>query len=205
MSTVSDAIPQATPHTHGLLRVLGVLFGWSVTLGAIIGAGILRAPGDVAQATTSVPVFFILWLAGALYAVLGALSLAELGTMIPESGGQTVYARRAFGSYAGFAVAWADWISICASVAAIAIVFAESLTIVVPVLQAWQAAIAAGIVLLFMLLQWNGVRTSGQQKTRHGQSEEGGARARRRRVLHSSPVQPTSDETQSRAHEIAIR
>ena len=162
MSTVSTAASPATPQTHGLLRVLGVLFGWSVTLGAIIGAGILRAPGDVAQATTSLPIFFTLWLAGALYAILGALSLAELGTMIPESGGQTVYARRAFGNYAGFAVAWADWISICASVAAIAIVFAESLSIVVPVLQTWQAAIAAGIVLLFMLLQWNGVRTSGR-------------------------------------------
>jgi APA family basic amino acid/polyamine antiporter len=162
VTTLTSTHASSTASTRSLLRVLGVLFGWAVTIGAIIGAGILRAPGDVAQATTSVPVFFGLWLAGALYAVLGALSLAELGAMTPESGGQTVFARRAFGDYAGFAVAWTDWISTCASVAAIAIVFAESVAVVLPAVAGREAILAAVIVMLFMLLQWKGVRTSGQ-------------------------------------------
>ena len=147
--------------SRGLLRVLGIAFGWAVTLGSMIGAGILRAPGEVAQATTSAGVFFTLWIVGALYATLGALSLAELGTMIPESGGQTVFARRAFGAYPGFAVGWSDWISSCASVAAIAIVFAESVAAVIPALTAWKAAVASIVVLVFMGAQWRGVRTSG--------------------------------------------
>jgi basic amino acid/polyamine antiporter, APA family len=162
MSAITPAPARAAPPKRALLRVLGALFGWAVTLGAIIGAGILRAPGDVAQSTISVPVFFGLWLAGALYAVLGALSLAELGAMTPESGGQTVYARRAFGEYAGFAVAWTDWIATSASVAAIAIVFAESAAAVWPALAGVEATVAAAVVLLFMLLQWKGVRTSGR-------------------------------------------
>ncbi|HEY0673787.1 MAG TPA: amino acid permease [Longimicrobiales bacterium] len=152
----------ASPSARTLLRVLGVAFGWAVTLGSMIGAGILRAPGEVAQATTVPLVFFALWLAGALYAALGALSLAELGAMTPESGGQTVFVRRAFGDYPGFAVGWSDWISTCAAVAAIAIVLAESLGAVVSALFPFKAAVASAVVLLLMAAHWRGVRTSGK-------------------------------------------
>ena len=55
--------PTAATSRRALLRVLGVAFGWAVTLGSMIGAGILRAPGEVAQATTSLVVFYSLWLA----------------------------------------------------------------------------------------------------------------------------------------------
>jgi basic amino acid/polyamine antiporter, APA family len=147
--------------SRGLLRVLGIAFGWAVTLGSMIGAGILRAPGEVAQSTTSVAVFLGLWLAGALYATLGALSLAELGTMIPESGGQTVFVRRAFGAYPGFAVGWSDWVSSSASVAAIAIVFAESLSAVFPALASIQTVVASAVVLILMGMHWSSVRASG--------------------------------------------
>lgn len=162
MSGFPSVPASARTPARSLLRVLGLVFGWAVTIGAVIGAGILRAPGEVAQSTTSAPVFFGLWLAGALYALLGALSLAELGAMIPESGGQTVFARRAFGDYPGFAVAWTDWISTCASVAAIAIVFAESLAVVLRSFAGREGAVAAGVVLLFVILQWQGVRSSGR-------------------------------------------
>ena len=131
----------------------------------MIGAGILRAPGGVADATSSVAVFFLLWIIGALYALLGALSLAELGAMIPESGGQTVFVRRAFGDYPGFIVGWSDWISTCASVAAIAIVFGESVAAVFPAVATSYAAIACAVVLLLMTLQWRGVRSSGLVQT----------------------------------------
>jgi basic amino acid/polyamine antiporter, APA family len=157
--------PPATQSPGRLLRVLGIVFGWAVIVGSVIGAGILRAPGDVAQATTSLAVFYLLWIAGALYALLGALSLSELGAMIPESGGQTVFVRRAFGDYPGFAVGWSDWISTCASVAAIAIVLAESLAVVFPALAAAKAVVASTTVLLLMGAHWRGVRTSGTVQT----------------------------------------
>ncbi len=164
MTTISTD-PLATQSPGRLLRVLGVVFGWAVIVGSTIGAGILRAPGEVAQSTTSLTVFYLLWVAGALYALLGALSLSELGSMIPESGGQTVFVRRAFGNYAGFAVGWSDWISSCASVAAIAIVLAESLAAVFPVLDGAKAALASASVLLLMATHWRGVRTSGRVQT----------------------------------------
>lgn len=141
---------EARQKIHGqLLRVLGVAFGWAVTVGNTIGAGILRAPGEVAAAAPNYTIFFLIWLAGGLYALLGALSLAELGAMVPQSGGQTVFVRRAFGSYAGFTVAWSDWLSTCASAAAIALVLSEAVGAV---------EIAPVILIAFAALQWRGIR-----------------------------------------------
>jgi amino acid transporter len=53
--------------------------------------------------------------------------MAELTTMIPQSGGQYVYVRRALGGYAGFVVGWSDWISTAGSTAAITMVIGEYL------------------------------------------------------------------------------
>jgi len=64
------------------------------------------------------------WVAGGLYALLGASSMAELSAAIPRSGGQYNFSRRALGDYAGFIVGWSDWLSTCGT-AAVAIVIAE--------------------------------------------------------------------------------
>ena len=114
---------------NGLLKILGLSFGLAVAVGNTIGGGILRTPGEIAGLLPGVPAFLGIWLVGALYALLGANALSELGTMMPRSGGQYVFARRVFGDYAGFVVGWMDWISTCASIAAISIVIGESLDI----------------------------------------------------------------------------
>ena len=108
-----------------LLRVLGVVFGLAVTVGITIGMGILRTPGDVAAQLPSPTLFIGAWLLGGVYALLGAVSVAELGTMIPRSGGFYVFARRALGEYPGFVVGWSDWLSTCGTVAAVALVIGE--------------------------------------------------------------------------------
>src|SRR5207237_1954960 len=71
-----------------LLTVLGLGFGLAVTVGNIIGAGILGTPGDIAARLPAVALFISVWIVGALYALLGANALAELATLVPKSGGQ---------------------------------------------------------------------------------------------------------------------
>jgi APA family basic amino acid/polyamine antiporter len=106
--------------------VLGVGFGVAVGIGSMIGAGILRAPADVAARLPTPALFLGVWVVGGLYALLGGNALSELGVAVPRSGGQYVYARRAFGPLVGFVVGWNDWLSSAGAVAAIAITFAES-------------------------------------------------------------------------------
>lgn len=137
--------------------MLGVGFGVAVTIGNAIGAGILRAPGEVAGHLPVPWLYLAAWLAGGLYALLGALQFAELGTMVPRSGGQYVFARRAFGEYPAFLVGWSDWISTCGSTAAIALVVGEFLGALVPALRQYGTASAAAIVALFAALQWRGI------------------------------------------------
>ena len=143
---------------QSLLRVLGLSFGLAVTVGNTIGAGILRTPGDIATLLPNPWLFVGIWVVGCLYAALGANALAELGTMLPRSGGQYVFARHAFGEYAGFVVGWLDWISNAASAAAIAIVVGESLARVASLAPTDASPLAMAVVAIFTILLLRGTR-----------------------------------------------
>lgn len=152
------ASPETDSQRGRLLRVLGVGFGLAVIIGNTIGAGILRTPGDVATQMPNAMWFIGVWLAGGLYALLGAISLAELGAMIPRAGGQYVFAREALGEYTGFVVGWSDWLSTCGSAAAVSIVIGEYMGVLFPSLAGQTTAIASFAVIGFAVLQWRGVR-----------------------------------------------
>ena len=140
-----------------LLRVLGVGFGLAVIIGNTIGAGIFNAPGSIAQRLPAPTPFLLVWFAGGLYALLGAISLAELGTMIPRSGGQYVFSRYALGEYAGFVVGWSDWISSCGSTAAVSLLIGTFSGALFPALEGKATLTAAGVAIFFALLQWRGI------------------------------------------------
>lgn len=140
-----------------LLRVLGVGFGLAVIIGNTIGAGIFRTPGDIAGLLPNGWLFIGVWLVGGLYALLGAIQIAELGTMLPRSGGQYVFARHALGEYAGFIVGWSDWISTSGSTAAVSLVVGEFMGALFPALAGRAVIIATLVAILFALLQWRGV------------------------------------------------
>ena len=152
-------IPPPARSSLGLLAVLGVLFGLSVTIGNTIGSGILRTPGLVAQLLPTPWLFLGVWIIGAFYAALGANALAELATMMPESGGYTVFLRRSMGPYAGFVIGWSDWLSTCSSAALAALVIGEYVTILTGISKGFTTAIASGVIVAFALIQWRGIKT----------------------------------------------
>ena len=148
-----------------LLRVLGMSFGLAITIGGTIGMGILRTPGEVAAQLPNTWLFIGVWIVGGIYALLGTVSVAELATMIPQSGGFYVLVRRALGPYAGFIVGWSDWLSTCGTTAAVAIVISEYTGVLFPRLASQQTRIALLTAVAFALLQWRGVRWgSGAQQ-----------------------------------------
>jgi len=147
------------PSSRGrLLKVLGMWFGISAAVGNTIAAGIVRAPGDIAQWLPNVYLFFGVWVIGGLYALTGASSLAELGAAIPRSGGQYNFSRRALGEYAGFIVGWSDWLSTCGTAAAVAIVIGEYSGELIRPLGGHVKLIAVVIIIGFFVLQWRGIK-----------------------------------------------
>ena len=137
--------------------MLGVGFGLAVIIGNTIGAGIFRAPGTIAGQLPNPWLFLGVWVIGGLYALLGAIALAELGAMIPRSGGQYVFSRYALGDYAGFVVGWSDWISSCGSTAAVSLVIGTFSGALVPALDGKGPAVAAAVAIVFAALQWRGI------------------------------------------------
>ena len=142
----------------GLLKILGVGFGIAVLVGNTIGMGILYTPGIVAAQVPDETLFMLVWVLGAAYALLGALSLAEVGAMIPRSGGQYPIVRRALGPFWGFVTGWNDWISTCGSMAAIALAIGTYLGPLVPPLDGHAGRTASLVVVAFALLLWRGIR-----------------------------------------------
>lgn len=151
--------PQPQGRERGrLLKILGVGFGLAVIIGNTIGGGIVSTPGSVATNLPNAWLFIAVWVAGGIYALLGAVSVAELGAMLPRSGGQYIFARHTFGDYAGFIVGWNDWIATCGAAAFIALVCAQYIAVLFHSLEKQTIGIALAIVVAFALLQWRGIR-----------------------------------------------
>jgi basic amino acid/polyamine antiporter, APA family len=147
--------------TGSLLRILGVTFGVAVTLGNSIGAGIMRTPSQIAARLPSEWLIMLAWTLGAIYSLLGAWSLAELGAMIPSSGGYYTVTRRAFGDYIGFVVGWTDWLSNCGATAVGAILLAEYSRDLFPA-ASHPVLTGTAVIVAITLLQWRGIRWGSQ-------------------------------------------
>ena len=152
----ASAHPGRTP--GDLRRILRVRDGLAVTVGIVIGVGILRTPGLIAGYLGDPWAMLGVWVLGGVVVALSTLVLAEMAAALPLAGGKYVYAREAYGNRMGFVAGWSELLVTRAfSGAAKAVVIAEYLVILmgrgsVPVL-------AAGVILAFALMHWTGLRT----------------------------------------------
>jgi APA family basic amino acid/polyamine antiporter len=143
-----------------LLRLLGVWFGVAVILGSTIGTGILRIPGEIALHLRGPWLILLAWALGGLYAMLGAISITELGAAMPQAGGYYVFARRAFDPRIGFTIAWGDWLGQLAAIAFAAIVIGEYAVELMPALAPWKQGIALASIASLAVVQAAGLRAS---------------------------------------------
>ncbi|KAJ3042692.1 hypothetical protein HDV00_006749 [Rhizophlyctis rosea] len=100
--------------------------GIALIIGMSIGSGIFASPGPVFSHAGSVGAALVVWVVAGLLAITGALSYAELGSMIPTSGGEHPYLMRAYGSLPAFLFSWTGTtVTRPGSVAIITVIFAE--------------------------------------------------------------------------------
>ena len=143
-------------------RSLGLAATTSIVIGNMVGSGVFLLPASLA-------VYGVYSLWGWVVSTMGALLLARvfsrLSRRAPLAGGPYAYPREVFGDFAGFLLAWMYWISIAASVAAIAVAFASYLAALVPSLSGHpRAGEAVALAASWLLTGVNvlGVRAAGR-------------------------------------------
>jgi basic amino acid/polyamine antiporter, APA family len=102
----SPVSSQPTPSQPTLVRGLSLLDSVLLLVSGIIGSSIFLTAKDIAGPLPQPMMFLLVWVIGGVVSLFGCVAFAELGSMFPESGGQYVYLREAYGDLVAFLYGW---------------------------------------------------------------------------------------------------
>jgi APA family basic amino acid/polyamine antiporter len=166
-----------------LRRDLTLTRGIAIVVGITIGTGVFLKSAPMAQAVGSPGLVMAAWAVAGVVAMLGALCFAELGTLMPQAGGEYLYLRAAFGDLPGFVYVFMSFIIGAASIAAYGAAFAIFLSDLVPLPPPWvehrlelwgrpfvwqfgiRQVIGIAVVAIFTLVNLAGVAIGGRVQT----------------------------------------
>jgi len=139
------------------LRDLLLLF-----IGSVIGSGIFLTPGLIfRQLDGSVGLALLVWLAGGVLSLLGALTYAELAACNPEAGGLYCFIRDAFGRLPAFLYGWCLFLVVASgSVAALARAFSRYLAEILPLSPLASTMVAVAMIAVVTVVNIWGTRKS---------------------------------------------
>ena len=89
-----------------LLRGLTLLDSVLLLVSGIIGSSIFLTAKDIAAPLPHPALFLLVWVLGGVISLCACVAFAELGSMFPDSGGQYVYLREAYGDLMAFLYGW---------------------------------------------------------------------------------------------------
>jgi basic amino acid/polyamine antiporter, APA family len=159
---LSSPLPGTTTRTE-LRRQLGFLDSTCIVIGTTIGVGIFLVPGSIARELGSPPLILATWVVTGIISLFGALAYAELGAMMPESGGQYVYLREAYGPAMGFVCGWVAFlITQSGSIAAVSVGFGIYLSYLLPSLPGVIHWAPVAVIALFTYLNYRGARAGAR-------------------------------------------
>ena len=155
-----------SPTPQKLLRLLHPLSAVALIVGIVIGAGIFKTPSLVAGISGDAGWALVLWLAGAVISIVGALCYAELCTAYPNAGGDYHFLHRAFGRNISFIYGWSRATIInTGSIALLAFVFGDYMSTLIN-LGAYSSALwALLIVLVLTAVNLAGIHASSRMQT----------------------------------------
>jgi APA family basic amino acid/polyamine antiporter len=112
--------------SNALQKNIGFWSATSIAIGSVIGSGVFMKPASMAAELGSPVWLTIVWVVAGLFSLFGALIYAELGAMLPETGGIYAYFKYMFGEFFAFLFGWAAFAVInTAAVAAIGFICAQ--------------------------------------------------------------------------------
>lgn len=164
MRSSGDAPPTPQSPERGLQRQLGLWSAVAVLVGSTIGSGIFRSPAGIAAKLPGPLPMLAVWTAGGVFALCGALTLAEVAGARPETGGLYVYIRDGWGRMPAFLFGWSELVLIrAASMGAVSLTFAEYFLRVIGADAATQARashwVAAVAIVVTSAFNYRGART----------------------------------------------
>jgi APA family basic amino acid/polyamine antiporter len=130
-----------------LIRGLGLLDSVLLLASGIIGSSIFLTAKDIAGPLPHPTLFLLVWVIGGVVSLFGCAAFAELGSMFPESGGQYIYLREAYGDLVAFLYGWMLFsVANGGSIAALAVAAAAYTGEIVPAISQGHVVFAfAGI------------------------------------------------------------
>jgi amino acid transporter len=150
-----------------LPRVLGPVAAFCVVVGSVIGSGIFLVPATIAQQVPYMSGIVLVWIIGGLFSAAGALTLAELGAMLPQAGGLYVFLRVAYGALPAFLFGWVEFLIVrSGSMAPLAAAFARYFSRLCPAprginIDVWQAGAASLAIGAVTVVNVVGTRQGG--------------------------------------------
>jgi len=164
MASSPEAATQSlpAPSSPQLLRALGLREATSIVVGIMIGTGIFLVPSQITRAMGTRDAALAVWVVAGVLSLLGALSFAELGAMLPQAGGQYVFLREAYGPLVGYLCGWSFFVATqTGGIAVLAVGFAEYVNEFVPLTPWEQKAAAALAIAVLTAINYRGVREGG--------------------------------------------
>ena len=154
-----------------LERKLGLFPATNIVVANMIGAGIFTTSGLLMTGLNNPVLMLILWAAGGIIALCGALSYGELGAAMPGAGGEYLFLSRLYTPIFGFLSGWVSFmVGFSAPIAASALGFSEYFTRAVPGLPLWmqesgimgpeltKKLLAVAIILIFTFIHYRGIK-----------------------------------------------
>lgn len=140
-------------------KVLSLTDCVAIIVGLVIGAGIFSFPSIIAGVLGRPDAILLVWVAGGVISIIGALCYAELATSYPSAGGEYHFLTRAFGPDVGFMFAWARLTVVqSGSVALFAYIFGDYASQLAPLGAHSSALYAALTVVVLTGLNLAGIR-----------------------------------------------
>jgi amino acid transporter len=157
---LSNASPSRPEESAAAPRpVLSTADAIAIIVGIVIGAGIFGVPSIIAGNVASEQMLLVVWIAGGVVSLVGALCYGELATAFPNAGGDYHFLTRAYGSKLSFLFAWARVTVITtASIAALSFVFGDYIARILPLGESGSPIYAALLVIVLTAINIAGVR-----------------------------------------------
>lgn len=117
--------------TNGMVKNVGVITAMFTVVGTIIGAGVFFKPQAIYAATGGAPGLGIIgWIVAGIITLCAGLTVAELASTIPKTGGMIVYIREIYGDKLGFLAGWVQvFLYFPGIIAALSVIFADQFVI----------------------------------------------------------------------------